>query len=189
MTETAFRLSADDLMAYQYAVRDRLTKEMPKPWQHKDSIRALALMAITALVTGGLMGLFPAVFGRPLELMELLIGMLFGGGLVLGMIWLSFRDQSRRLTRTDGPVQGVQTLRLTNDGVTVSSDKVEARYVWAAIEHVSEARGLVILWIEPGVGIAVPGHAFASSAEREAFMREIEGRRAAAGLPRVGSFS
>jgi len=56
-------------------------------------------------------------------------------------------------------------------------------HYWPAIEEISEARGLVILWIEPVAGIAIPSDVFATADARAAFICEAEALRAAASKP------
>jgi hypothetical protein len=189
MTELAYRLTAADLAAYQLAVRDRLLKQAPTRWWERDTVRALALLGLVILAAFAVNVLVAGLDERPMEPLEYLLGLFVGGALVLAVVWVTNLDQRRRIARPDGPILGSQTLRLTPDGVAAQSAHCDVLYRWAGVEAVTEARGLVILWIEPGAGMAVPGHAFASDATRTEFVREVEARRSAAGLPRSGTFS
>jgi len=54
---------------------------------------------------------------------------------------------------------------------------------------VSFERDLVVLWLEPSVGVVIPQRAFANVDARDAFVAAVEARRKEASLPRAGSFS
>lgn len=188
MNETVFRLTAADLGAYQLAVRDRLNGMAPQLWWENAIVRWAALALACALVVFIAAGLIEWLLERPMEFAEFAVGVTVGIAGMAAVIWVTYQDQKRRLAKPDGPILDRQTLRLSNDGISVGSKHVEARYAWAVVEDVTEAHGLVILWIEPGAGVAVPAHAFNSDNERAEFLRAIEARRSASGLPRGGSF-
>jgi hypothetical protein len=188
MTAKTFKLSPEDLAAYQFAVRDRLSALPPRAWWESDGIRAAALLVLFVIAVMVIDRTLQTAFGRSMELPDFLIGAGAGAALVLGLVWMSYRDQRRRIVREEGVILGEHTLELTVAGVVSRQRHVEARYDWPVILEVTDQRGMVILWIEPGVGIAVPQHAFASDAERTQFVAEVEQRRTGSQLPRVGSF-
>jgi hypothetical protein len=115
---------------------------------------------------------------RPTEMPEFLFGLFVGFSTMLATIWAHYLDQRRGLARPDGPILSPQTVRLTSDGLEITSKASDVRYRWSAIETISEARGLVLLWVEPGAAIAIPADAFASDAARAQFIAEAEALRA-----------
>lgn len=188
MNETVFRLTADDLKAYHLAVRDRLTGMRPKQWWENSAVRWLALAAACTLVVMLAGFVIRQVFDRHMEFAEFMVGVFTGVAAMTAVLWVTYADQRRRMARPGGPTLDRHTLRLTNDGITVTTKHTDVRYAWAVIEDVTEARGLFILWIEPGAGVVVPHHVFETDGRRAEFLRAIEARRSAAGLPRGGSF-
>jgi hypothetical protein len=189
MTEVSFELTPADLAAYQYAVRDRLTKLAPKQWWETDAIRATVLFGIAAVTYAGLDWAAPWLLGRPLELVEFLIGFWLGLLLAIGLMWMTYWDQRRRMVRPDGPTLGEHVVRLTNEGVSINLRDSDARYTWRAFEDITEQRGLISLWLEPGIGLIIPAHAFAKDTERVQFFSELKTRMTESNLPRAGSFA
>jgi hypothetical protein len=188
MTEIVFDVRQEDLTAYHYTVRDRLLKFTPKAWWETDAVRASALFGVAALTFAGLDAAAPSILGRSLEVVELLAGFVLGLLMAVALMWLSYWDQIRRAVRKDGPTLGEHTVRLNGEGLAVSIRDGEARYAWRAFQGVTRQRGLLTVWLEPGVGIMIPERAFAGEAERVQFTAEIEARLADAKLPRAGSF-
>ncbi len=188
MTELTFNLTPAELTAYQFAVRDRLLKDMPKAWWEREGVRAVALVVLTALS----LVLADALIGRSLdreaEPIELAVGMVIGSELVIAAVWITYYDQRRRLVRPDGPTLGEQTLKVSGDGLDLALSNISVRYRWPAFQHVSRARGLLLMWIEPGSAIGLPERAFESVAALEAFEAEVRAHLVEAKLPKAGAF-
>ncbi len=189
MYEITYKMTTEDLAAYQHAVRDRIGGVAPQKWWEYLFVRWLALVAATAIVITLASLLIEHAAGRPMEFIDFFVGVLIGVAAMAAVLWVTFGDHIRRMARPDGPILDRHTLRLNNDGVTIATKHTDVRYAWAAFEEVADTRGLIILWIEPGAGVVIPGHAFETDATRSQFLLAIEAKRSASGLPRVGSFA
>lgn len=188
MTEIEYQLEPKDLAAYQFATRDRLRGARSKSLLDNEIVRAVIIMVLGGGAMIGVEALARWYLGRPLELFDYAVGVLFGAALMLALIWLHYFDQRRRLARPDGPVLGKSTLRLMREGVLITQKHVEVRYGWPVFLGITEARDLLLMWIEPGVAIAIPRRAFGSDKVLADFVSEADARMAEAGLPRSGSF-
>ena len=85
----------------------------------------------------------------------------------------------------DGPLLGSTKLIIETDGLIVDRKVMSAKYQWAAFQGVEIAKSAVILPVDNGIGVIVPGSAFASEAERYDFAAAISKRleeRAHAGV-------
>lgn len=188
MTEIEYQLEPKDLAAYQFATRDRLRGARSNSLLDNEIVRAVLIMVLAGGAMVGVEALGRFYLGRPLELFDYVAGVLFGAALMLALVWLHYFDQRRRLARPDGPVLGKSTLRLMREGVLITQKHVEVRYGWPVFLGITEARDLLLMWIEPGVAIAIPRSAFGSDREIADFISEAGARMAEAGLPRSGSF-
>lgn len=188
MTEIDFKLEPADLASYQLASRDRLASQVSKSLWDDEIVRTLLVILVAAATMIAVEAVARAALGRSLMVVDYALGALLGAVLMLGLVWLHYFDQRRRLTRPDGPVRGRSNLRLTREGVVITQRDVETRYGWRVFIDVTEARSLVLMWVEPGVAVAVPFRAFASDKARADFILEAKARMSEASLPRVGSF-
>ncbi|MDX2307457.1 MAG: YcxB family protein [Hyphomicrobium sp.] len=188
MTEIEYQLAPADLAAYQFASRDRIRTLAATSHWDSQALRAGLSVVFCAIMILVVDLAAPSLLGRLLVSTDYVIGIAFGAALMLALVWLHYFDQRRRLASPDGPILRKATLRLMREGVLITQRDIEIRYGWPVFRSVSEARDLVLLWIEPGAAIAIPKRAFASDKARADFIREAEARMAEAGLPRVGSF-
>jgi hypothetical protein len=180
LSEVSFRLSQEGLTAYQYAVRDRLQGRRREGFLAQPAVLWSMLTATVFGLTLAAMQAIERLLGRPMEMPEFLFGLIVGFAVMLATWWAYYLDQRRGLARPDGPILSPQTLRWSGEGVEVRSKACDVRYNWAAVEAITEARGLVILWVEPGAGLAIPAQAFGSDAARARFIAEAETMRSAA---------
>jgi hypothetical protein len=180
MSEVSFRLSQEGLTAYQLAVRDRLQVQTRQGFFDQPGVRWLLLTILAFALTLAVAGAIDHFLDRPMELPELIFGVLLGLGVMLATTWLHYFDQRQGLARADGPILSPQTMRLSVDGIGVQSKACDVRYRWAAVDAITEARGLVIFWIEPGAGLALPADAFATETARAQFIAEAEAFRSTA---------
>jgi hypothetical protein len=183
MREVSYQLTPEGLAAYQYASRDRTLRVAPGGWWEQAAVRALVLIAATVICAWLADTAIAVLYERPMELPEFVLGTFVGCAVMLALVWVIALDQRRRLPRPDGHTLSPQTLRLTEQGIAVTSRSNDVLHYWPAIEEISQARGLVILWIEPGAGIAIPTDAFATADARAEFIREAEALRAAVSKP------
>lgn len=180
MTEVTYQLSQDGLTAYQYAVRDRLQKRKRDGLLEQPFVLWLILVVCAFAVTFAGIQAIERYLDRPMEIAEFFLGLFVGFCTMLATVWAHYLDQRRGVARPDGPILSQQTVRLTPDGLEIASKACDVRYRWPAIEAITEARGLVLLWAEPGAAIAIPADAFASNAARAQFIAEAEAFRTAA---------
>jgi hypothetical protein len=179
MTEVAYQLSQAGLTAYQFAVRDRLQKRKREGFLEQPIVLWLILMVGAFAVTFVGVQAIERYLDRPIEMAEFFLGLFVGFATMLATVWAHYLDQRRGVARPEGPILSPQTLRLSADGVEIASKACDVRYRWAAIEAITEARGLVIFWVEPGAGVTVPADAFASDATRAQFIAKAEAFRLA----------
>jgi hypothetical protein len=187
--EVTFTLKEQDLVNYRCAVRDRLEKMTAGGFWSQPAVRWIALFAGTAGLLVMLDQVLPVVTQRPISPLELVIGFIAGAALVLGFMWLHYLDQSKKLVRADGPTMSEHTMTINPSGLGAAGPHMTAHYAWPLIQDVTVERGLVLLWLEPGLGLAIPQHAFKSTEVRDAFVAAIEVRRTESDLPRAGSFA
>jgi hypothetical protein len=76
----------------------------------------------------------------------------------------------------DGPLLGATRLLVAPDGLVIDRGRMSTRYSWSAFQGVELARNAVILPVDNGIGVIVPGSAFASDAERYEFAAMVTKR-------------
>jgi hypothetical protein len=187
--DVTFRLIQDDLANYRYVVRDHMAKVPDSGFWSKPWVRATAVLVATFVCLQVFDRLIVQFTGHPASYVELAIGFVAGGAFVLCLLWVHHWDQTRKLVRLDGPTLSEHTVSVNTSGLTMSAPHMTAHYMWPAIQEVTKARGLVVLWLEPSVGLAVPERAFPNPEACQEFIAAIEARRTESVLPRAGSFS
>ena len=187
--DVTFRLTPADLSNYRYAVRDRLGKVSDGSLWSRPVVRWAAFFLTTVALLQLLDRLVPSHTGAPVSAIELSLGFLFGATLVLGLLWLHYWEQTKKLVSDDGPTLSEHTIAVNTSGVSVTAPHLTAHYAWPAIQEVTRERGLIVLWLEPSVGLAVPEHAFSRAGGADDFVAAIASRRTEAELPRAGSFA
>ncbi|OYW52618.1 MAG: hypothetical protein B7Y80_16320 [Hyphomicrobium sp. 32-62-53] len=183
MAEVTYQLSQAGLTAYQFAVRDRLQKRKRDGFFEQPFVLWLILMVSAFAVTLAGVQAIERYLDRPIEMAEFFLGLFVGFSTMLATVWAHYLDQRRGVARPEGPILSPQVLRISADGVEIASKACDVRYRWPAIEAITEARGLIILWVEPGAGVTIPADAFASDAARAQFVAEAEAFRSAATAP------
>ncbi len=187
--DVTFRLSQDDLSNYRYAVRDHLAKIPDTRFWGKPWVRGLAVFIAAFVCLQVFDWLIVQFKGRPASFVELAIGFMAGAALVLVLFWVHYWDQTRKLVRPDGPTLSEHTVTVNTSGLSVAAPHMTAHYTWSAVQEVTKQRGLIVLWLEPSVGLVIPERAFASLEACQAFVDAIEARRTESELPRAGSFA
>jgi hypothetical protein len=76
----------------------------------------------------------------------------------------------------DGPLLGSTELTVEPDGLVIDRRLMKSKYLWAAFQGVEIQKNAVILPIDNGIGIIIPGSAFSSDAERYDFVAVISKR-------------
>lgn len=187
--DVTFRLIQDDLANYRYVVRDHMAKIPDGGFWSKPWVRGMALFVAVFVSLQVFDKRIVQFTGHPASFVELAIGFLAGGALVLCLLWIHHWDQTRKLVHPDGPTLSEHTVSVNTSGLSVSAPHMTAHYTWPAIQEVSKERGLVVLWLEPSVGLVVPERAFPNPETCQEFIAAVEARRTESVLPRAGSFS
>ena len=76
----------------------------------------------------------------------------------------------------NGPLLGSTELTIEPDGLVIERRLVKSKYLWAAFQGIEIQTNAVILPIDNGIGIIIPGSAFSSDAERHDFAAVIAQR-------------
>lgn len=185
MRSIAFQLSRENLSAYQFAVRDRLQNRKRQGMLNQPVVLWLVIMGGVFLITVFGVEAFERSTGRRMEMMEFFLGMGVGLVSLLAIAWLHYLDQRRGIAGAEGPLLSPQTIRVSAECVETVSKAGDARFRWSAIEAIAQERGLIIFWIEPGAGLAVPADAVGSPGEQAAFIANAEAYRVAASCSQV----
>jgi hypothetical protein len=187
--DVTFRLIQDDLSNYRYAVRDHLAKVADDRFWATPWVRWTALFVAAFVCLQVFDWLIVQFTGQPASYVELATGFLAGAFLVLGLLWMNHWDQTRKLVRPDGPTLSEHTISVNTSGLSVTAPHMTAHYTWSVIKELTNERGLVVLWLEPSVGLVIPERAFPNTEARQKFIAAIEARRTESELPRAGSFA
>ena len=76
----------------------------------------------------------------------------------------------------NGPLLGSTELTIEPDGLVIERRLVKSKYLWAAFQGIEIQTNAVILPIDNGIGIIIPGSALSSDAERHDFAAVIAQR-------------
>jgi hypothetical protein len=85
--------------------------------------------------------------------------------------WLARRANQRALAQQMARLRRERHLSITADGITVAAEAGTVAWRWNAVQEVSEASGLILVWLEAGP-IAIPRHAAADPTALLAFLRD-----------------
>lgn len=88
--------------------------------------------------------------------------------------WISRQIIRPVLAKPDGVVLGDGELRLTHEGVEDVGTHFKTVYDWKAVDGVTFEKNIVVIWMEPTVGVWVPRTAFNSLADEQAFKAYVE---------------
>lgn len=102
----------------------------------------------------------------------------FAGAFLLMVIIgeLTRRQMNRLKPDDDGFVIGSQNVSLEDEGIRQRSGRHQALFQWTLIRAVAITDQHVFVMVDRIAGIILPKRAFASDADREAFVSEIERR-------------
>jgi hypothetical protein len=188
MTDLVFKFEPAHLKAYQKLASARAYGEKRGGSWEGEWVRFIlcALGVAAGLAVADLS--IPALTGRPLAYLELLLGFVAGIGIIVAAMWWRYARSWHRAFRNDGPTMSEHRINLTPDGVRSISLQTDTLYRWAAWDEVTVQGDVIVLWIEPGAGALIPRSAFADHAAENQFVEHIRARIAEAKLPRAGSF-
>jgi hypothetical protein len=108
----------------------------------------------------------------------------FAAGVVFGvvlLISLSKAMAKQMRPAEDGYILGPQQVEVTDAGFRVMSQRHEAVFQWDGVRGMEVTAKHIFVMVDRNAGIIVPRRSFASDAEREQFVSEVQGR--ARGLP------
>jgi hypothetical protein len=165
-----YRLSAQDIAAYQFAVRDRLSQRVRDLGIlfHLGWALVLAIAAAVAFLASA--ALLPGFTKRQFANEELFLGLGLGMIFFVAVNWLNYYIRRRVLVKPDGPTLSQHSMTIEQGGLHVITPFDDALHRWPLFESVSRYKGIIVLWIEPGMGIVVPRTAFADEAAAAAFV-------------------
>lgn len=190
MTELSYTLDASHIAAYQRLASERASNSGHDKTRAFDSAgELLAAGVAVAVPLAALDLLLPFATGRPFAYLEFLLGLLLGVGLVTGGLWLRYRKVRRQAVRPGGPTLSEHRLKLAGDGLRTSSPFFENTCRWHAIEEATVHKTVVVLWLEPGMGVVVPRSAFADATAEADFVDRVRALVVEAKLPRAGTFA
>lgn len=133
---------------------------------------------LAAALFAGISVLFSSRAGRPFGLLEFTLGLVGGVAATLVMMWRRYARYYSRAVRPGGLTMAEHRLSVSEEGVRLRSSLHEALYRWPAIEQMTSDDRIIVLWLEPGAGVAVPRKAFAESAAETAFLDAVRARLA-----------
>ena len=188
MTELVFKFQPAHLRTYQKLASERAYGEKRSRSWDVEWARFLICAIGVAAVLAALDLALPAVTGRPLAHLELLLGFVAGVGVMLVAMWWRYAKTWRRAFRDNGPTMAEHRVSLTPEGVRSVSAQTDTLYRWPAIDEVAVYEEVIVLWIEPGAGALIPRSAFADRAAETKLVEQVRARIAEGKLPRSGNF-
>ena len=180
MTEIAYRLEPRHLLDYQFAIRNRLSRNPKRGAPKAEWLRALLFGLACGVIYFALLWLWPRMAGVDLGVAELVVGFILGAAAAVGSMWWHYAEQRRLMVKPDGPSLGEHVLSTSATGVSVIGQNFENRYAWPIFEDATRYSGILVLWIEPGMGLIIPRVAFDGEAAEAAFLEDIRGNIRAA---------
>jgi hypothetical protein len=190
MTELSYTLNVSHIAAYQRLASERASNSGHGAARGFDNAgELLAAGVVVAVPLAAVALLLPLATGRSFAYVEFLFGLLLGIGLVTGGLWFRYRKVHRQAVRPGGPTLSEHHLKLGGDGLRTSSPFFENICRWHAIEEATVHETVVVLWLEPGMGVVVPRSAFANTAAEADFVDRVRALVVEAKLPRAGTFA
>lgn len=167
-----FQPARSDIIAYQYAVRQR-TRE------HLGSSKVLRLLWLVA--AGAVLGVFliavdrlmAALTGWETNPLSLYAGLICGAGTIMAINWNTYFKLRKWSARSNGPTLAPHVVETSDSGIAVRSPFLSATYQWSMFTSVTETKDVVVLWSEPLSGMIVPRSAFSSETDLQTFLTEV----------------
>jgi hypothetical protein len=93
-------------------------------------------------------------------------------GMLAALLFVSVMSQvgTRRYVKASGWILGDREITLTDDGLVDAGNGAVVQASWPAIEGMSVAKGVIVLWMDTAAGIFIPRDAFASPEEEKKFL-------------------
>jgi hypothetical protein len=178
-----YQLAPKHLAAYQYAVRDRMRAITGAGTvRERLSYAALALL-IGLLLIGGDVAL-EHFTGAPTSPWALVFGLVLGAAMIIATYWIHYFGQRGRIVQPDGPTLKPHTMDAGDTRLIVQAEGIDVSYAWHNFEAVTEHAEIMVIWIEPALGLVVPRDAFVSPDVERAFLSRVRERIAALGSVR-----
>jgi YcxB-like protein len=183
--ELRYQLTRDDLAAYQYAVRTRVTKQVTlQDGKSRDVLYGLAFGLLLVALAAAVALVLPHLTHRRFAAEEMAAGFFLGVIFTFAAIWHNYWRQRGVVASPDGPALSGHVMTLEPQGFRITGPNFNHWLLWPIVHEVSELKTLIVLWMEPAQGIVIPRSAFASAAQAEAFavtVREYVAKSGAAG--------
>jgi hypothetical protein len=165
-----YELTLADLAAYQGAVKRRVVVGARATRRITSWLQALLLLSLYVALAALAVVFLPQITGKAFAEPEFFAGLGLGMSAVLAISWLDYRRNRRHTVRTGGPTLSPHTLNLEPGGLRFSGNNFENTYLWSIFESVEDAGAIIVLWIEPALGLTVPRRAFANEDEARHFL-------------------
>jgi hypothetical protein len=82
------------------------------------------------------------------------------------LVYSVYYDQLlKRFLKNPGTILGPHQMQLHEEGFLFSGNQVQSTFGWNLVEGVSSHKSILVLWLEPSVGIIVPKSAFQTTAK------------------------
>lgn len=164
----AYQLTQADIAAYQHIVKERMNFFTRRTALSK-GIAAVLVMLVLPLFLAIADILIPQFGFGPNNMSSFALGVFAGALMVLVLLWGQCLLLRRHSTAPGGRVLSKRELQVSDTGLVSSSLGMVTTLDWSAVKDITESKGYVVLWFEPGSGLLLPPSAFPSAAVRDAF--------------------
>jgi hypothetical protein len=161
-----YQLTPKHVAAYQYAVRDRM-RAMTGTGGMRERLSYAALALLTCLLLIGGDVALEHLTGARTSPWALVFGLIVGAAITIGTYWIQYFGQRSRIVQPGGPTLKPHTMDAGDARLSVQAESIESSYAWCHFEAVTEHADILVLWIEPALGLFVPRDAFANACQRE----------------------
>jgi hypothetical protein len=172
-SDVGYRLSAQDIADYHFAVRDRLSRKVRDLGVAFHMAWASVLGAAAAVAFVASAELLPRLTQRHFANEEFLLGLGFGMVFFVAASWLNYFIRRRVLLKPDGPTYAPHSVKIEANGLHLITPFNDTLHRWELFDGVTRYKGVIVLWIEPGMGIVVPRRSFADDAAATAFVDDV----------------
>jgi hypothetical protein len=138
--------------------------------------RMLSCYAMIAVVSLTIIGVMDRQEQFDLDHRSMLFGLLatFFSTLFINSV---YSDQLlKRYLKNPGIILGKHQIQLNHEGMSFYGDHVQTTYSWNLVEGVSSHKSILVVWLEPAVGVIVPKTAFQTAADELSFKALIEAK-------------
>lgn len=126
-----------------------------------------SLMIAAGVLQGLLAAVVSTLWPGSLDVASFMIGVLAN---VLLIAVLSSVIGVRRQVKSSGWILGEREITMTGTGILDTGNGTALQVDWSAIDGVTVARSIIVLWMDRAAGVFIPRNAFASMDEEQNFL-------------------